>query len=135
LRKNRKHIQDLDVYNLRKSLKAKLNLEMSANEEIVKVALDVKPDCVCIVPEKRRELITEDGLDVKTNKASLANVVARLKKAGIIVSTFIPADIDQVSSCSEINADAVELHTGKYAKFYKENGSSSYEFKAEMKKI
>ncbi|MDR1926239.1 MAG: pyridoxine 5'-phosphate synthase [Endomicrobium sp.] len=135
LREDRRHIQDLDVYNLRKSVKTKLNLEMSASEEIVKVALDVKPDFVCIVPEKRRELTTEGGLDVKTNKTNLANVVARLKKVGIIVSIFIAADIDQVLSCSEINADAIELHTGKYAKFYKENGLSSFEFKAEMKKI
>jgi pyridoxine 5-phosphate synthase len=135
LREDRRHIQDSDVYGLRKSIKTKLNLEMSTSEEIVKIAIDVKPDFVCMVPEKRQELTTEGGLDVKANKEHLADVVARLKKAGIIVSMFIDASIDHVLSCSEIGADAIEFHTGKYAKFFKENGADSIEFKAEMERI
>ena len=135
LREDRRHIRDRDVYDLRKSLRTKLNLEMAASEEIVEIALDVKPDFVCIVPEKRQELTTEGGLDVKTHKNKLADIVARLKKAGIIVSMFIDADTEQVLSCSEIDADAVELHTGKYAKFFKENGIDSAEFKEEMERI
>jgi pyridoxine 5-phosphate synthase len=135
LREDRRHVQDEDVYALRSSLKMKLNLEMAASEEIAKMALDVKPDSVCIVPEKRQELTTEGGLDVKAHKSKLANIVATLKKAGIIVSMFIDADTEQVLSCSEIKADAVELHTGKYAKFFKENGADSAEFKEEMGRI
>ncbi len=135
LREDRRHIQDEDIYALRKSLKIKLNLEMAVSEEIVKIALDVKPDFVCIVPEKRQELTTEGGLDVKAHKSKLANIAARLQKAGIIVSMFIDADTEQVLACSEIKADAIELHTGKYAKFFKENGADSTKFKEEMEKI
>ncbi|MDR0820744.1 MAG: pyridoxine 5'-phosphate synthase [Endomicrobium sp.] len=135
LREDRRHIQDEDVYGLRESLKIKLNLEMAASEEIIKIALDVKPDFVCMVPEKRQELTTEGGLDVKSHKDKLANIVARLQKTGIIVSMFIDADTEQVLACSEIKADAIELHTGKYAKFFKENGADSAEFKEEMERI
>jgi pyridoxine 5-phosphate synthase len=135
LREDRRHIQDEDVYALRKLLKIKLNLEMTASEEIVKIALDVKPDFVCMVPEKRQELTTEGGLDVKAHKSKLANIVKELQKAGIIVSMFIDADIEQVLACSEIKADAIEVHTGKYAKFFKENGMDSAEFKEEMERI
>ncbi len=135
LREDRRHIQDEDVYALKKSLKIKLNLEMTASEEIVKIALDVKPDFVCMVPEKRQELTTEGGLDVKTHKNKLANIVKKLQKAGIIVSMFIDADAGQVLACSDIEADAIELHTGKYAKFFKENGMDSAELKKEMERI
>ncbi|MDR1721268.1 MAG: pyridoxine 5'-phosphate synthase [Endomicrobium sp.] len=135
LREDRRHIQDEDVYNLKNSLKTKLNLEMAPNEEIVKIALDAKPDFVCIVPEKRQELTTEGGLNVKNQKSKLLNVVARLRKAGIIVSMFIDADVEQVFACSDIKADAVELHTGRYAKFFRENGINSVEFKEEMRRI
>jgi pyridoxine 5-phosphate synthase len=135
LREDRRHIQDKDVYDLKKSIKTKLNLEMSATDEIIKVALNVKPDSVCIVPEKRQELTTEGGLDVKKNKKSLASCVDKLKKAGIIVSMFIEADIDQILACSQIGSDAVEIHTGRYARFYKENGENSLDFKEEFKKI
>jgi pyridoxine 5-phosphate synthase len=135
LREDRRHIQDEDVYALRKSLKIKLNLEMTASEEIVKIALAVKPDFVCMVPEKRQELTTEGGLDVKAHKSKLANAVKKLQRAGIIVSMFIDADTEQVLACSDIKADAIELHTGKYAKFFKEDGPDSTEFKEEMERI
>ncbi|MDR2616922.1 MAG: pyridoxine 5'-phosphate synthase [Endomicrobium sp.] len=135
LREDKRHIQDKDVYDLKKSIRTKLNLEMSAIDEIIKIALDVKPFSVCIVPEKRQELTTEGGLDVKKNKKSLASCVDKLKKAGIIVSMFIEADIDQLLACSQIGADAVEIHTGRYARFYKENGGNSLDFKKEFKKI
>jgi len=135
LREDRRHIQDKDVYDLRKSIKTKLNLEMAASEEIVEIALDVKPDFVCMVPEKRQELTTEGGLDVENQKSKLINIVERLKRAGIVVSMFIDADIKQVWACSEIGADAVELHTGQYAKFFKDNGADSVEFGEEVKRI
>ncbi|MDR3253651.1 MAG: pyridoxine 5'-phosphate synthase [Endomicrobium sp.] len=135
LREDRRHIQDKDVYSLRESLRTKLNLEMAVSEEILGVALDVKPDFVCIVPEKREELTTEGGLDVKNQKSKLADIVDRLKRAGIVVSMFIDTDIEQVSACIDIKADAVELHTGKYAKFFKDNGANSSEFKEEMDRV
>ncbi|MDR3124782.1 MAG: pyridoxine 5'-phosphate synthase [Endomicrobium sp.] len=135
LREDRRHIQDSDVYDLKKSIKTKLNLEMSATDEIIKVALNVKPDFVCIVPEKRQELTTEGGLDVKKNKKILANCVEKLKKVGVLVSMFIEADTEQILACSQIGADAIEIHTGRYAKFYKEDGRSSSNFKEEFKKI
>ena len=104
-------------------------------DEIIRVALNVKPDFVCIVPEKRQELTTEGGLDVKKNKKILANCVEKLKKAGIVVSMFIEADMEQILVCSQIGADAVEIHTGRYAKFYKENRRDSSNFKEEFEKI
>lgn len=135
LREDRRHIQDKDVYDLRKSIKTKLNLEMAAIDDIIKIALDVKPNSVCIVPEKRKELTTEGGLDVKKNKKLLSDCVGKLKKSGIRVSMFVEADIEQILASAQIGADGVEIHTGKYAKFYKENGKDSLDFKDEFEKI
>lgn len=135
LREDRRHIQDSDVYGLRESMRIKLNLEMAASEEIVKIALDVKPDFVCLVPEKRQELTTEGGLDVAGQKEKLSAIAERLKKAGIIVSMFIDPDIAQVEASRAINADCVELHTGKYAKYFKEYGVSSEAFLDEAERI
>ncbi len=135
LREDRRHIQDHDVYRLKETLRTKLNLEMAASKEIVKIALEVKPDFVCLVPEKRQELTTEGGLDVDGQKSKLAGIVEKLKKAGIIVSMFIDADVKQVSACSEIKADCIEIHTGKYAECFKKYGVGSQEFGNEVKKI
>ncbi|MCL2485377.1 MAG: pyridoxine 5'-phosphate synthase [Endomicrobia bacterium] len=135
LREDRRHIQDKDVYGLKETLRTKLNLEMAASEEMVKIALDVKPHFVCLVPEKRQELTTEGGLDVAGQKEKLKDIIARLKEAGITVSMFIDSDINQVNVCSEISADAIEIHTGNYARLFKESGKSSQEFKNELKKI
>lgn len=135
LREDRRHIQDKDVYDLRKSLRTKLNLEMAANDDIVKIAIDVKPDFVCLVPEKREELTTEGGLDVFGQEKKLADIVSHLKSEGIIVSMFIEADIKQVEACSRINADSIEIHTGTYARYFKEFGPDSKEFKNELEKI
>ena len=115
LREDRRHIQDEDVYNLRKIVKTKLNLEMSISKDIVEVALDVKPDEVCIVPEKRQELTTEGGLDVISKKEKIKDVIKKLKSKGIIVSLFIDPDIKQVKKAKEIGADCIEIHTGRYA--------------------
>ncbi|MDR3195256.1 MAG: pyridoxine 5'-phosphate synthase [Endomicrobium sp.] len=135
LREDRRHIQDYDVYSLREVLKTKLNLEMAATEEILSVALDAKPDSVCMVPEKREELTTEGGLDVKNNKKNISSIASKLKKAGIAVSIFVNADLEQVAACSEVGADAVELHTGKYSLLFRESGASSSECKDELKRI
>ena len=129
LREDRRHIQDADVYLLKKSLKTKLNLEMAIAQEIVKIALDLKPDDVCIVPEKRAELTTEGGLDVISQKGALKDVVGKLKKAGIKVSLFINPDEQQVMASSEIGADCVELHTGSYADAYGKGSEKINELK------
>lgn len=115
LREDRRHIQDTDVYKLRKSIKTKLNLEMSINENIVRIALDVKPDEVCIVPERRQELTTEGGLDVTKETRRLEEVIKRLKEKKILVSLFINPEKKQIESAKNIGADCIELHTGKYS--------------------
>jgi pyridoxine 5-phosphate synthase len=115
LREDRRHIQDRDVEVLRRVVKTKLNLEMANTEEIVRIALRVKPDMVCLVPERRQELTTEGGLDVRAQKGALKRNIARLKKAGIRVSLFIDADPAQVKASRAAGADFVEIHTGKYS--------------------
>lgn len=115
LREDRRHIQDRDVYSLRKIVNTKLNLEMAATRQIVEIALRVVPDEVCIVPEKRRELTTEGGLDVWGQRRRLTGVIRRLKKKGILVSLFIDPEPKQVRAAKEVGADCVELHTGTYA--------------------
>ncbi|MBA7468540.1 Pyridoxine 5'-phosphate synthase [subsurface metagenome] len=115
LREDRRHIQDRDVYSLRKIVNTKLNLEMAATGQIVEIALRVVPDEVCIVPEKRRELTTEGGLDVWGQRRRLTGVVRRLKKKGILVSLFINPEPKQVRAAKEVGANCVELHTGTYA--------------------
>ncbi|MDR0401911.1 MAG: pyridoxine 5'-phosphate synthase [Endomicrobium sp.] len=135
LREDRRHIQDGDVYDLKKYVRKRLNLEVSVNEEVIKIALDVKPDSVCIVPEKRQELTTEGGLDVKTKKNELVDIVEKFKKNKIIVSAFIDVDMEQILACCDINVDVIELHTGQCAKCFKEKGVNSVELKKELKKF
>jgi len=115
LREDRRHIQDADVYALRQSLTTRMNLEMANNPDIVAVALDVKPDEVCMVPERREELTTEGGLDVAGQIKDLGPVVARLRDAGVSVSMFIDPDVRQVEASAAVGAPYVELHTGAYA--------------------
>jgi pyridoxine 5-phosphate synthase len=115
LREDRRHIQDRDVEVLRRVVKTRLNLEMANTEELVRIALRVKPDMVCLVPERRQELTTEGGLDVRAQKGPLKRNIARLKKAGIRVSLFIDADPVQVKASRAVGADFVEIHTGKYS--------------------
>ncbi len=114
LREDRRHIQDRDVRLLRQTVKTKLNLEMGADEEIIAIALDVRPDMVTLVPEKRQELTTEGGLDVLGQERHLAAVVGRFREAGIPVSLFIDPDLDQVRASRDIGATFVEIHTGRY---------------------
>ena len=114
LREDRRHIQDADVVALRKDLRIGLNLEMAATDEMVGIALRVRPDDVCLVPERRAELTTEGGLDVVGQRAALANVVGRLTDGGLRVSLFIDPDSAQIDASAELGAAAVELHTGRY---------------------
>lgn len=114
LREDRRHIQDRDVYALRASVKTRLNLEMANHPDIVAVALDVRPDEVCLVPERRRELTTEGGLDAAGQERRLARTVSRLRDAGIEVSLFVAADARQLRAAARLGAPCVELHTGTY---------------------
>jgi pyridoxine 5-phosphate synthase len=114
LREDRRHIQDADVYAVRNAIPGILNLEMANAAEIVDIALDVGPDEVCVVPEKREELTTEGGLDVAGQQDAIAASTARLKAAGIAVSLFIEGDERQIRASAECGADYVELHTGTY---------------------
>jgi pyridoxine 5-phosphate synthase len=115
LREDRRHIQDRDVRLLRDILKTKLNLEMAATPEIIAIAKEVGPDVVTLVPEKREELTTEGGLDVKGNLPALEKAINELRDAGIRVSCFVDPDISQVKASLDAGADIVEIHTGAYA--------------------
>ena len=115
LRGDRRHIIDRDVRLLREVVKTKLNLEMAATDEMIGIALEVGPDQVTLVPEKREELTTEGGLDVASQAQSLADAVARLGGGGIPVAMFIDADPEQIAASSRVGAAAIELHTGTYA--------------------
>jgi pyridoxine 5-phosphate synthase len=114
LREDRRHIQDRDVHLLRQTIKTKLNLEMGANKDIVKIALQVKPDLITLVPEKRQELTTEGGLDVLAQKKKIAKVIEKMTAASIPVSIFADPDPQQLSAALDVGATFVELHTGKY---------------------
>ena len=115
LREDRRHIQDIDVQLLRKTVRTHLNLEMAATDEMVAIALDIKPDYVTLVPEKREEVTTEGGLDIVGNYYRLKEIVARLQSADIPVSLFVDAQENQIRASANTQAQFVELHTGKYA--------------------
>jgi pyridoxine 5-phosphate synthase len=115
LREDRRHVNDRDLRILRDVVKVELNLEMAATDEMIKIAIDTRPDMVTIVPEKREELTTEGGLEIKANKAHLEDAIKRIKGDGIPVSLFINPDVDDIDMSREISADMVEIHTGPYA--------------------
>jgi len=115
LREDRRHIQDRDVEILKQTVQTKLNLEMAAVPEMVKIAARIKPDMSCLVPEKREELTTEGGLDVYGQVENLKGVVGELKSAGIVVSLFVDADKKQLDASKEVGADYAEIHTGHYS--------------------
>ena len=114
LREDRRHIQDADVYTLRNALNVSMNLEMANSPEIVAIALDVHPDEVCLVPEKREELTTEGGLDVAGHFKELKPTVAALADAGILVSLFIDPEPEQIEATVALKAPCIELHTGTF---------------------
>jgi pyridoxine 5-phosphate synthase len=115
LREDRRHIRDADVYALRRDINTKLDLEMAAEEEIIRIAEDVKPELVTIVPEKREELTTEGGLNIAADPERYAELVHRMHAVGIEVSFFIEPDAKQIETARKIGADIIELHTGTYA--------------------
>jgi len=115
LRADRRHIQDQDVYRLRESINSKLNLEMGNTPEILDVALRVLPEDVCLVPENRREITTEGGLDAAGQSKALAPTIQRLQNAGIRVSLFIEPEPEQIEAARQLGVEMVELHTGAFA--------------------
>ena len=115
LREDRRHIQDRDIYLLKDTIKTKLNLEMAATEEMLSISKKLLPDYVTLVPEKRKEITTEGGLDVKNNEKYLKGYVNSLKSSKIEVSAFIDPVNDQINASGEIGFNFIELHTGKYA--------------------
>ncbi len=115
LREDRRHIQERDVRILRQTVRTHLNLEMAPTEEMVAIALEIKPDYITLVPERREEVTTEGGLDVAGNLPRMREVVAQLQGAGIPVSMFIDAEKVQIEASAEIQAKFIELHTGCYA--------------------
>ena len=115
LREDRRHIRDADVRHLREKIKTKLDLEMAATEEIITIAVEVGPDLVTLVPERRRELTTEDGLDVKANQDHLDKAIKTFHQHDIKVSLFINPIQEQIELAKAIGTDMIEIHTGEYA--------------------
>lgn len=115
LREDRRHIQDRDVHLLRQTVRTKLNLEMANSQEIIRIALDLCPDQVCMVPERREEVTTEGGLDVASQEESIAAFIEEAKAQEIHVSLFVDPEPEQILASARTGAASVELHTGAYA--------------------
>ncbi|UTV28186.1 pyridoxine 5'-phosphate synthase [Photobacterium atrarenae] len=130
LREDRRHITDRDVRILRETIQTRMNLEMAVTDEMVQIALDTKPEFVCLVPEKREELTTEGGLDVAGQLEKIKAATEKLAAAGIKVSLFIDADRTQIDAAVACGAPYIELHTGHYA-----DAETETEQQAELKKI
>jgi len=130
LREDRRHIQDEDVVRISAMRQTKVNLEMAATEEMVQIAIQNKPEDICLVPEKREELTTEGGLDVAGQMPWLTDVCARLAEAECRVSLFIDPDERQIEAAKEVGAPVIELHTGTYAELTK-----PAEIEAELERI
>jgi pyridoxine 5-phosphate synthase len=130
LREDRRHIQDRDLRILKETVKVKLNMECALESAMLDIACELKPDQVCLVPEKREEITTEGGLDVAAHRARIAEAIKRLAGEGIFVSVFIDPIRDHISMAKELGADAVELHTGCYA-----NAKNVPTMEAELKQL
>jgi pyridoxine 5-phosphate synthase len=130
LREDRRHINDRDVRVLRQTIRTRMNLEMANVPAIVAIAEEIKPDEVCLVPERRQEVTTEGGLDVAAAAKPLTRTVARLRQAGIVVSMFIGPDPQQVRASADVGAHFIELHTGTYSNCRTEAATN-----AELKKL
>jgi len=130
LREDRRHIQDRDVYVMAKTIQTRMNLEIAVTDEMIDIALEVKPAYVCLVPEKREELTTEGGLDVLGNQQKITEATTKLTQAGIKVSLFIDADKTQIDAAKKTGAPYIEIHTGAYA-----DAETDLEQNAELERI
>jgi len=115
LRGDRRHIKERDLEILRRTVRTRLNIEMAATDEMVKMAAVIKPACVTLVPERREEITTEGGLDVILNQSHLKKIVGALRESGLPVSVFVDPDFDQIKAVTKIDAGIIEINTGKYA--------------------
>ena len=131
LREDRRHINEFDLKQIKKKLKIPLNLEIAATKEMLKIALKSKPPFICIVPEKRKEITTEGGLNLNHNKNFLKNLIKKLKKNKSRVSLFIEPSLRDIIEAKKLNADCVEIHTGKFCNLVNKKKN----FKNEFKKI
>ena len=127
LREDRRHIIDRDIVALRKAIRTRLNFEMANASEIVEIALAVRPDIVCLVPEKREEISTEGGLDVLGHEAALRETIRRMKESGIEVSLFVDPDLAQIEASARVGAQFIELHTGAYAEVFHQKAERNRE--------
>lgn len=134
LREDRRHIQDDDVYRMKPQLKTRMNLEIATTDEMLAIAREVQPEWVCLVPEKREELTTEGGLDVKSQLDSLVPYIQLLHEVGVKVSLFIDPEATQIDAAAQCQADAIELHTGQYAEATLKHGSEA-EIEKELARI
>jgi pyridoxine 5-phosphate synthase len=130
LREDRRHIQNRDVRMIREVAKSALNLEMAATAEMQEIALALRPDSVCFVPERREEITTEGGLNLADAPASMGDMVATLKDAGILVTAFLSPDLKHIQEAARLRFDAVEIHTGSYA-----NASTRQKTDQELKRV
>tara|TARA_B100000963_G_scaffold292035_1_gene262219 strand:+ start:570 stop:1292 length:723 start_codon:yes stop_codon:yes gene_type:complete len=131
LREDRRHINDLDLKQIKSKLKIPLNLEIAATEEMLKIALKRQPPFICIVPEKRQEITTEGGLNLSYRKNFIKKLINKLKKKKSRVSLFIEPSLSDIRNSKKLEADCVEIHTGKFCKLVNENKN----FKNELNKI
>ena len=131
LREDRRHIKEKDLFKICRNKKIPINLEMAANMSMLKIALKNKPNFICIVPENRKEITTEGGLNLKKNRNKIKKILLKLKKSKIRSSLFINANINDIKLSKELNSDCVELHTGKISDLIKLNKN----FSKELKKI
>ena len=130
LREDRRHIQDRDVVDLKSKLKTKMNLEMAATDEMLRIASEISPEDCCLVPEKRQELTTEGGLDVASQLSRMRDVCDQLRSNNIRASLFIDADMRQIDAAAECKAPVIEIHTGHYA-----DATNQKDIKLKLKKI
>ena len=128
LREDRRHINDIDAKKICSLKNVQVNLEVSMNKNIVKKALQIRPDYICIVPENRKEITTEGGLDLENNKIRLKNIIQKFKKAKIRTSLFINPKIKDIKLSSKLNTDCIEIHTGKISNLVKSKKNYDFEF-------
>ena len=135
LREDRRHMQDRDIWTLREKIKTRLNLEMANAPEIVAIALKLRPDIVCIVPERRLEVTTEGGLDVASAEKALTETRQRMNDAGIQVSLFIGPDEEQITASARVGSQFIELHTGQFAEHFSKSEIRNPGFEAELRRL
>jgi len=135
LREDRRHIKEEDLKKIKKKIKIPLNLEISPTKEMVKISLKYKPNYVCIVPEKRREITTEGGLNLKKKSTLIKKIIKKLKNKDIRTSLFIEPDVIDIKIAKKIQADCVEIHTGKICNLHNKKKNIKKEFKRIKKSI